>query len=125
MGILPYRETHAHDAARMGAARRPAPYPPDTAAAQAHRKENAPRPAGARRRARSALGLRMVRDARVRARFALVEIARAGPGAFVEPQAARARAVAGGWRAERRAAPMRAASCAVASRYGRIPTITT
>ena len=82
VGILPDVETHTHDAARMGAARRPAPYPPDTAAAQAHRTENAPRPAGAKRRARSALGLRMVRDARVRARFALVEIARAGPDAF-------------------------------------------
>src|SRR5882724_6070929 len=85
----------------MGAARRPAPYPPDTAPAHAHHEENAPRPAGAKRRARSALGLRMVRDACLRARFALVEIARAGPDDFVKPQAARARAVAGGWRAER------------------------
>jgi len=48
VGILPYRETHAHDAARMGAARRSAHHPPDTSRALADGKDrNAPQPAHA------------------------------------------------------------------------------
>jgi len=35
VGILPYREATAHDAARMGAARRSARHPPATARARA------------------------------------------------------------------------------------------
>jgi hypothetical protein len=122
VGILPDRETHAHDAARMGAARRSTHHPPDTSRALADGKaRNAPRPARAippsakrarpaqvarrpgstPRRASSTAGL--IRHGRprrkraqmrrasthgmrgVRARFALVEIARAGRGDFVEP----------------------------------------
>ena len=38
VGILPYIAVHAHDAARMGAGRRSAHHPPDTAADRAYAK---------------------------------------------------------------------------------------
>jgi len=96
VGILPDVETHAHDAARMGAARRSARHPPATARARAvWDSTKAPEPARAistsAKRARTRASRTMRRPSALRAR----RFARAGRGAF-SVRCACAAAVSGG-----------------------------
>jgi len=102
----------------MGAARRPAP-------TAGHRRRGCAPQGNARDRGSEAASAKRADCAWCAAlcprRFALVEVARAGPDALSNRRPrGRGRSPAG-WRAERRAAPMRGASCAWVSRYGRSP----